>query len=83
LLEAMVADVPVLAYGSTAVPDTLGGAGICFTPKDLEFAAEMTGTLVYDRAVRTRVIEGQRTRLKDFTLPRIQEKLQEFLAPFA
>ena len=42
LLEAMAADVPVLAYGSTAVPDTLGGAGICFAPKDLELAAELT-----------------------------------------
>ena len=30
LLEAMAADVPVLAYASTAVPDTLGGAGVLF-----------------------------------------------------
>ena len=30
LLEAMSADVPVLAYASTAVPDTLGGAGVQF-----------------------------------------------------
>ena len=35
LLEAMAADVPVLAYASTAVPDTLGGAGVQFSPKDL------------------------------------------------
>ena len=30
LIEAMAADVPVLAYASTAVPDTLGGAGVQF-----------------------------------------------------
>ena len=35
LLEAMAADVPVLAYASSAVPDTLGGAGVSFAPKDL------------------------------------------------
>ena len=30
LVEAMAADLPVLAYGAAAVPETLGGAGICF-----------------------------------------------------
>ena len=39
-----------------------GGAGVLFAPKDLEFAAEMVGMLVYDRPVRDRVIEGQRRR---------------------
>ena len=48
LLEAMAADVPVLAYASTAVPDTLGGAGVQFAPKDLEYAAELLGELAYN-----------------------------------
>ena len=48
LLEAMSADVPVLAYASTAIPDTLGGAGMQFAPKDLEFAAELLGELTYN-----------------------------------
>ena len=52
LLEAMAADVPVLAYASTAVPDTLGGAGVQFAPKDLEFAAELLGELAYDDTLR-------------------------------
>ena len=34
------------------MPETLGGAGVLFAPKDLEFAAEMLGMLVYDRPVR-------------------------------
>jgi glycosyltransferase involved in cell wall biosynthesis len=33
LLEAMAADVPVLAYSAAAVPDTLGGAGVQFFPR--------------------------------------------------
>ena len=41
LVEAMAADVPVLAYAAAAVPDTLGGAGVQFAPKDLEYAAEL------------------------------------------
>ena len=66
LVEAMAADVPVLAYAAGAVPETLGGAGVLFAPKDLEFAAEMLGMLVYDRPVRERVIEGQRRRAARF-----------------
>ena len=52
LLEAMAADVPVLAYASTAVPDTLGGAGMQFHPKDLELAAELLGELAYNEPLR-------------------------------
>ena len=69
LVEAMAADVPVLAYAAGAVPETLGGAGLLFAPKDLEFAAEMLGMLVYDRPVRERVLAGQRRRLQDSRPP--------------
>jgi L-malate glycosyltransferase len=80
LVEAMAADVPVLAYAAGAVPETLGGAGVLFAPKDLELAAETLGTLVYDRRVRDLVIEGQRRRLQDFSPARIEQQLTEVLA---
>jgi L-malate glycosyltransferase len=80
LLEAMAADVPVLAYGSTAVPDTLGGAGICFTPKDLELAAELLGELAYNGDLRTRIIAGQRQRLDDFGADRLRRDLTLLLS---
>ncbi len=66
LLEAMAADVPVLAYGAAAVPETLGGAGVQFVPKDLEQAAELAGMLAFDDRVRRPIIAGQRRRLADF-----------------
>jgi glycosyltransferase involved in cell wall biosynthesis len=83
LVESMAADVPVVAYAAGAVPETLGGAGLLFAPKDLEVAAELLGTVVYDREVRARVLEGQRRRLQDFAPARIEQKLKETLAPFA
>jgi L-malate glycosyltransferase len=66
LIEAMAADVPVLAYRAAAVPDTLGGAGIQFAPKDLEYAAELLGALAFDDGLRGDVLAGQRRRLADF-----------------
>jgi L-malate glycosyltransferase len=83
LVEAMAADVPVLAYAAGAVPETLGGAGMLFSPKDLEVAAEMLGMLVYDRPVRDRIIQGQRRRLLDFAPARIDAQLGSVLAQFA
>ncbi|HSK11086.1 MAG TPA: glycosyltransferase [Vicinamibacterales bacterium] len=76
LLEAMAADVPVLAYAAAAVPDTLGGAGLQFFPKDLEYAAELLGVLTFDDAVRGAVIEGQRARLRAFGDQRIARELR-------
>jgi L-malate glycosyltransferase len=83
LVEAMAADVPVLAYAAGAVPETLGGAGVLFAPKDLEFAAELLGTLVYDRDVREAVLAGQRRRLGDFAPERIERRLLEVVGEFA
>ena len=79
LLEAMAAEVPVLAYGAAAVPETLGGAGICFTPKDLEHAADLLGLLVYDETLRRSVIAGQRRRLTDFSAARAGAALDHML----
>jgi L-malate glycosyltransferase len=75
LLEAMAADVPVLAYAAAAVPDTLGGAGVQFAPKDLELAAELLGELTFNDRLRAEVIAGQRRRLRDFGDDRITREL--------
>lgn len=82
LLEAMACDVPVLAYAAGAVPETLGGAGVLFSPKDLEHAAELLALLAYDRGLRRAVIEGQRARLTAFTDERLISRLREVLAHF-
>jgi glycosyltransferase involved in cell wall biosynthesis len=80
LLEAMAADVPVLAFASTAIPDTLGGAGVQFFPKDLEYAAELLGALAFDDDLRARVIAGQRQRLQAFGDDRIRTELGSLLS---
>ena len=80
LIEAMAADVPVLAYASTAIPDTLAGAGLQFAPKDLELAAELLAELAYNDVVRQRIIAGQRRRLDDFGPARLRQHLDHLLA---
>ncbi len=82
LVEAMAMDVPVLAYSAAAVPDTLGGAGVQFAPKDLEYAAELLGMLAFEESPRDEVIEGQRRRLQDFGDPVIQRRLTSVISAF-
>lgn len=79
LVEAMAMDVPVLAYADAAVPETLGGAGVSFRPKDLEFAAELLGGLIYDEPFRQGVLTGQRTRVRDFGRDRVEPALRHML----
>ena len=83
LLEAMAADVPVLAYASSAVPETLGGAGVLFSPKDLEYAAELLGELAYNEGLRAQVTASQRRRLDDFGDDRIAASIQDIVGVFA
>jgi len=80
LVEAMAMDVPVLAYGAAAVPETLGGAGVTFAPKDLEYAAELLGGLIYDQPFREGVIMGQRDRVRAFHPSRVEPRIVETLA---
>lgn len=82
LIEAMAADVPVLAYAAAAVPETLGGAGVQFWPKDLEFAAELVAALAYDDELRAGVIAGQRRRLTHFTDERLAQNLVSLIGAF-
>ena len=82
LLEAMAADLPVLAYSCTAVPDTLGGAGVQFAPKDFERAAELLGMLAFDDGLRASIIEGQRRRLAHFLGTRIDDELRRLVGRF-
>jgi glycosyltransferase involved in cell wall biosynthesis len=80
LVEAMAADVPVLAYATAAVPETLGGAGVQFAPKDLEYAAELLGALAFDDDLRAHVIAGQRRRLRDFSDDQVERELAQALS---
>jgi glycosyltransferase involved in cell wall biosynthesis len=82
LIEAMAAGVPVLAYAAAAVPETLGGAGVLFAPKDLELAAELLGELTYNDDLRCRIVEGQRRRVEEFGEARILEGIGGMIAPF-
>ncbi|SEL67022.1 Glycosyltransferase involved in cell wall bisynthesis [Stigmatella aurantiaca] len=83
LLEAMAAEVPVLAFGAAAVPETLGGAGIVFDEKRFAFLAELVVELSEDEALRKRILQGQAQRLGFFSAEHSQQALEKALATVA
>ena len=79
LIESMYFELPVMAYASTAVPSTLGGAAVLFHAKEFEALAEMTDMIVSDKGLRRRIVAGQTARLQDFLEPTIERRLQQHL----
>ena len=64
LAEAMYFGCPILAYASTAVPETLGGGGILVGKKEHAQIAELAHLLVSDDKLRDTVISAGRERAK-------------------
>ena len=76
LIESMWFDVPVLAYKSSAVPETMAEGGLLFTDKqDVNQLAATARLLIHDQEVRSKVISGQRKRRKDFLPEAIEPQL--------
>jgi glycosyltransferase involved in cell wall biosynthesis len=79
LVESMLMRVPVLAYASTAVPFTLGEAGVLFAEKRLLEMAEVAARLARPGALREGVLAGQDRRLQAFTPQAVETALRGYL----
>ena len=79
LVEAMLMDLPVLAYRTSAIPHTLGDAGVQFTEKRVDEVAEMAHRLVTDTALREAVLAGQRQRLEAFAPETVEASLKAYV----
>ncbi len=79
LIEAMIFDVPVIAYDSSNIKNTLGGGGILFKEKNLEYIAGFLSLLANNRALRREIIKTQRDNLLKFQYDNIKYELANFL----
>jgi len=79
LIEAMIFDVPVIAYDSSNIKNTLNGSGVLFKEKNLEYIAGFLSLLAKNRRLRREIINTQRDNLVDFQYKNIKYKLAKFL----
>ncbi len=75
LVEAMAADVPVLAYAAAAVPDTLGGQACSSRPRISKSPRSSSARWRSTIGCARNVIAGQRRRLTDFGDARVTREL--------
>jgi glycosyltransferase involved in cell wall biosynthesis len=73
LLEAMRHGVPVVAYGVTAVPETLGAAGLCLRDKQPATVAAAVHRVLTDAPLRDALAVAAGERLAAMALPRTRE----------
>jgi glycosyltransferase involved in cell wall biosynthesis len=75
----MYLGLPVLAYASTSIPDTMGGAGVLFHEKDYPGLAALIDILLSDNALMKRIIARQKKRANDFLEAQVQAQFNQFL----
>ncbi|MBD3309181.1 glycosyltransferase [candidate division KSB3 bacterium] len=76
LVEAMHANIPILAYNAASIPYTLDGAGVLINHKRYEEIAEMMDLLIEDQTVRAQILRAQQRRLEYFQKPKLERILQ-------
>ncbi len=81
LLESMAFGVPVVAFSSSAVPETVGGAGLVVGDKSPVVVAEAVDRVVSDPVVAGRLVDRGAERLADFDISVTSEIFRTALAP--
>ena len=80
LIEAMWFDVPVLAFGGSAIPETLGGASWVFDEKtDMAGVAALALTIATGGIVRESILTKQRQRRQNFLPESVRPQLMDLV----
>lgn len=80
LLEAMAHDIPVVAYASTAVPETVGDAALLVEDKSPTVMAAAAHRVISDPDLRAQLIAAGRLRLVELGLGPSTERLRLAIA---
>ncbi len=64
LLEAMKLKVPVVSYRSSAIPETMGGAGVIVTQKNYAYIGTLLHELLEDKILYEKLIQRQDARIE-------------------
>ncbi len=79
IVEAMGHGVPVVAYGTAAVPETVGSAGIVLPGKDPVRFAAAVARVMGDAGLRARLASAATRRVADFGLERSTARFVELV----
>jgi glycosyltransferase involved in cell wall biosynthesis len=73
LVEAMAMKVPIVAYASTAIPETVGAAGLVWEERNPYLLAESIKSIVGDQSIGDALsVMGWKRYAQHFTNARIE-----------
>ena len=81
LMEAMNVGVPVLAFDSSAISETMDHAGVLFKEKNFEAISEMMGRMTGDIELRKAIVAGQHERVQRYKQRDLSAELKAVLQP--
>jgi len=76
VLEAMRFKLPVVAYASTALPETMGDAGFLVNEKNHAEIAELVSMIVAKPALKSEIVKRGLKRVDDFSENRFYESFK-------
>lgn len=82
LVEAMLFNIPIIAYDSSAIGDTLGNSGILLKDKNPRLVAEWMQRVVVDTELRKTIVENERERLQYFSHEHVEKMFLDSLKEF-
>ncbi|MFA5658870.1 MAG: glycosyltransferase family 4 protein [Oscillospiraceae bacterium] len=82
VVEAMIFNVPVIAYSACALPYTMGEAGVLINEKDFALTAELIDRIASDKALKHEIISSQQKRLEAFEPKAVKKQFAELIRPF-
>ena len=82
LVEAMCFDVPILAYKAAAVPETMGDSGVLLETKDPATSAMYLHEILFEKDLRSQIIEDERERLKRFSYDVVSKEFIDTLKQY-
>lgn len=82
LVEAMLFEVPIIAYDAGAISETLGDGGILVGKKDFLEIAALTDRMKKDEQLRRMVIRNQKDKLSELQYQSVKEKFLQYLDVF-
>jgi glycosyltransferase involved in cell wall biosynthesis len=83
VLEAMTAGLPIVAYASSAIPETVGAAGLLLDDKPPSLVAEAVAETLSNPLVAARLAAARPDQLARFSRARIEANLRRFVEAIA
>jgi glycosyltransferase involved in cell wall biosynthesis len=77
ILEAFYIGIPVLGYAAGAVEETMNGGGVTLREKDFLKTAALIDRIRKDKALPSRIVEGERRALEKYSRKNVSRILLE------